>query len=167
MTNLLKSKILLILSSYFKHPLQARLQGNGNTLDVNEAVLGVLGAADGLLGAVKTSELSSSPHEKRNAYQSTPPPTMLTGVHPRTAVAVSRLMGIPKSPKRSWTSACAMVVTPLQHTGEPEVLHWDGGLGNTSNQDKYTKGLGLLIRSGDRKSDEGGKSNKDFGEHCW
>ena len=59
MTNLLRSKILLILSSYFKHPLQAQLQGNGNTLNVNEAVLGVLGAADGLLGAVKTSELSS------------------------------------------------------------------------------------------------------------
>ena len=54
---------------------------------------------------------------------------MLTGVHPRTAVAVARLMGTPMRPKRSWTSACAMVVTPLQHTGEPEVLHWDTGLG--------------------------------------
>ena len=49
---------------------------------------------------------------------------------------------------------------------------WSVALGldtreRTSNQDKDTEGLGLLIGSGDRKNDEGGKSDKDFGEHCW
>ena len=39
-------------------------------------------------------------------------------------------MGTPKRPKKFGFAICAAVGEPLQHTEEPEVLHWDWILGN-------------------------------------